>query len=219
MSAWSELPISEDKLPITVRLKGVRVRAWQGIPDITIDNADQVEILEAPPWDSELDLKNHTVEVALHDLSTGSSRVGISTSAIVVSVREDSGFIQRCTECRRVLREGVCAEHGPNDGNTDVRLRLVIDDGRSSVSLLTNKEATLSLLGMDESQLQDAVNDAGQVAFVQSLRGKMLGRKINASGRTIVDEQGAMLLADGASMVEEDAGLRATEIRAQWRVS
>ena len=195
------------------------MRAWQGIPDITIDNADQVEILEAPPWDSELDLKNHTVEVALHDLSTGSSRVGISTSAIVVSVREDSGFIQRCTECRRVLREGVCAEHGPNDGNTDVRLRLVIDDGRSSVSLLTNKEATLSLLGMDESQLQDAVNDAGQVAFVQSLRGKMLGRKINASGRTIVDEQGAMLLADSASMVEEDAGLRATEIRAQWRVS
>jgi hypothetical protein len=96
---------------------------------------------------------------------------------------------------------------------------LAIDDGRSSVSLLTNKEATLGLLGMDESQLQDAVNDAGQVAFVQSLRGKMLGRKISASGRTIVDEQGAMLLADGASLVEEDAGLRATEIRAQWRVA
>ncbi|MBT6845404.1 MAG: hypothetical protein HOA11_06605 [Euryarchaeota archaeon] len=219
MSAWNELPISEDKLPITVRLKGVRVRAWQGVPDITVDTTDQVEILDAPPWDNDLDLKNHTVEVALHDLSAGPSRVGISTSAIVVSVREDSGFIQRCTECRRVLREGACAEHGSNDGNTDVRLRLAIDDGRSSVSLLTNKEATLGLLGMDESQLQDAVNDAGQVAFVQSLRGKMLGRKISASGRTIVDEQGAMLLADGASLVEEDAGLRATEIRAQWRVA
>ena len=72
---------------------------------------------------------------------------------------------------------------------------------------------------MDESQLQEAVNESGQVAFVQSLRGKMLGRKVKASGRTIVDEQGAMLLADGASMVEEDAGLRATEIRAQWRVA
>ena len=52
-----------------------------------------------------------------------------------------------------------------------------------------------------------------------NLRSKLLGRTINASGRTIVDEQGAMLLADGASMVEEDAGLRATEIRAQWRVA
>jgi len=218
MSAWSELPITEDQLPLTVRLKGVRVRAWQGIPDITIDNIDQVEILDAPPWDSELDLKNHTVEVALHELSTGASRIGISTSAIVVSVREDSGFIQRCTECRRVLREGACADHGPNDGNNDIRLRLAIDNGRASVSLLTNKDATLSLLGMNESELQGAIDDAGQIAFVQSLREKMLGRKINASGRTIVDEQGAMLLADGASMIEEDAGLRATEIRAQWRV-
>ena len=72
---------------------------------------------------------------------------------------------------------------------------------------------------MNESELQGAIDDAGQVAFVQSLRGKMLGRKINASGRTIVDEQGAMLLADGASMIDEDAGLRATEIRAQWRVA
>mgnify|MGYP006085996095 FL=1 len=219
MSAWNELPITEDQLPLTVRLKGVRVRSWQGIPDITIDNADQVEILDAPPWDSELDLKNHVVEVPLHELSSGASRIGISTSAIVVSVREDSGFIQRCTECRRVLREGVCADHGANDGNSDIRLRLAIDNGRSSVSLLTNKDATLSLIGMNESELQDAINDAGQVAFVQSLRGKMLGRKINATGRTIVDEQGAMLLADGASMVEEDAGLRATEIRAQWRVA
>ena len=72
---------------------------------------------------------------------------------------------------------------------------------------------------MTESELQGAIDDVGQVAFVQSLREKMLGRKINASGRSIVDEQGAMLLADGASMVEEDAGLRATEIRAQWRVA
>ena len=46
----------------------------------------------------------------------------------------------------------------------------------------------------------------------------MLGKTINASGRTIVDEQGAMMLADHAAMVEEDAGLRATEIRAQWKV-
>jgi hypothetical protein len=58
----------------------------------------------------------------------------------------------------------------------------------------------------------------GQVAFVQSLRAKMLGKTINASGRTIVDEQGAMMLADHAAMVDEDAGLRATEIRAQWKV-
>ena len=219
MSAWSELPISEDQLPVTVRLKGVRVRAWQGIPDITVDTTDQVEILESTPWDDTLDLTNHTAEVELHDLANGSSRVGVSTSAIIVSVREDSGFILRCTECRRVLREGACAEHGPNNGNSDIRLRLVMDDGRSSVSLLTNKAATLELLGMDEDQMKVAVDEDGQMAFVQSLRSKLLGRMVKATGRTIVDEQGAMMLADGASSVEEDAGMRATELRAHWGVA
>jgi ssDNA-binding replication factor A large subunit len=219
MSAWSELPISEDQLPVTVRLKGVRVRAWQGIPDITVDTTDQVEILESTPWDDTLDLTNHTAEVELHDLANGSSRVGVSTSAIIVSVREDSGFILRCTECRRVLREGACAEHGPNNGNSDIRLRLVMDDGRSSVSLLTNKAATLELLGMDEDQMKVAVDEDGQMAFVQSLRSKLLGRMVKATGRTIVDEQGAMMLADGASIVEEDAGMRATELRAHWGVA
>ena len=219
MSAWSELPITDDKLPMTVRLKAVRVRAWQGIPDITVDTMDQVEILEETPWDDSLDLTNHTAEVDLHEMATGGSRVGVSTSAVVVSVREDSGFIQRCTECRRVLREGACAEHGPNDGNSDVRLRLVMDDGRSSVSLLTNKSATLGLIGMDEGQMKGAVDDEGQMAFVQSLRSLLLGRTIQASGRTIVDEQGAMMLADDATIIEEDAGMRATELRAHWGVS
>ncbi|MBT60779.1 MAG: hypothetical protein CMA63_04410 [Euryarchaeota archaeon] len=219
MSAWSELPITEDQLPVTVRLKGVRVRAWQGVPDITVDTIEQVEILDSPPWDSELDLSTHTAEVELNLLTTGASRVGISTTGTIVSVREDSGFIQRCTECRRVIRDGVCAEHGPNDGNNDVRLRLALDDGIASMSLLTNKDATLSLLGFTEESMRDSFNDLGQVAFVQSLRSKLLGRKVSASGRTIVDEQGAMMLADGAQLVEEDAGLRATELRAQWRVA
>ncbi|MDA7846068.1 hypothetical protein N9A87_03370 [Euryarchaeota archaeon] len=219
MSAWSELPITDDKLPMTVRLKGVRVRAWQGIPDVTVDTMDQVEMLDATPWDDSLDLSNHTAEVGLHELATGASRVGVSTSAILVSVREDSGFIQRCTECRRVLREGACAEHGPNDGNSDVRLRMVLDDGQSSMSLLTNKEATLGLLGMDEEQMKTAVDKDGQMAFVQSLRGLFLGRTVQATGRTIVDEQGAMMLADGATVVEEDAGMLATELRAHWGVA
>ena len=59
----------------------------------------------------------------------------------------------------------------------------------------------------------------GQLDFVQTLRSKMLGRKIRASGRTIVDEQGGMMLADSAEIVEEDAEMKATEIRAQWGVN
>ena len=218
MSAWEELPISESDLPVTIKVKGVRVRAWQGIPDITVDNASQVEILKSTPWDDSIDLSNHVVEVQLTELVNGSSRVGISTQGIVASVREDCGIIMRCTQCRRVLRDGNCSQHGDDEGNQDVRLRLVIDDGTSTASLLINKEASLNLLNMTEDKIKSEIDSDGQMEFVQRLRGKLLGQLVTASGRTIVDEQGAMLLADKAEIIEQDPGLLSTEIRAQWGV-
>ena len=56
ISVWDELPFSEGDLPITVQIKGARVRAWQGIPDITVDDANQLTVLERPPWDDGMDL-------------------------------------------------------------------------------------------------------------------------------------------------------------------
>ncbi|MCH1540036.1 MAG: hypothetical protein L7S56_01185 [Candidatus Poseidonia sp.] len=216
MSAWEELPISESDLPITVRLKAVRVRAWQGIPDVTVDQAAQLEILEKPPWDAELDLTNHAVEVSLPDMVSGASRVGLETTGFIISVREDSGLIRRCTECRRVLRDGACADHGANEGNEDVRLRLVVDDDGASAAVLVNKEATLKVLGLSLEQMHSAIEEHGDLGFVQQVRESLLGRRIKASGRSIVDDQGAMLLADGLEIIERDAQLRATELRALW---
>jgi ssDNA-binding replication factor A large subunit len=216
MSAWQELPIAEGDLPVTVRLKGVRIRAWQGIPDVTVDNADQVEILATPPWDEGIDLSNHSVEVSLTEMVSGPSRVGIETTGLVVSVRDDSGLIRRCTECRRVLRDGACADHGPNEGNEDVRLRLVVDHDGSTAAVLVNKEATLSALGMTYEALQGSVKDHGDAGFVQQVRELLLGRTVVVSGRSIVDEQGAMLLCDRLEAPASDSQLRATELRALW---
>ncbi len=85
------------------------------------------------------------------------------------------------------------------------------DDVSSDEENLTNP--------MTEEELGSEINSNGQLDFVQTLRSKMLGRNIRASGRTIVDEQGGMMLADSAEIVEEDAEMKATEIRAQWGVN
>ena len=170
------------------------------MPDITIDDASQIEVLAAPPWGEDLDLTDNLVEVKLSDLANGSSRVGISTTGYIVSVREDSGIIKRCSECRRVLRDGECATHGAQDGVEDVRFRMVLDDGSSTISLIINKEASESLMGMDQQSIGEFIQENGTMAFVQSLREKVLGREIITSGRTIVDTQGAMLLADKAEI-------------------
>ena len=124
----------------------------------------------------------------------------------------------RCTQCRRVLKDGNCAQHGDDSGNQDIRLRLVIDDGKATASLLINKEATLELLGISEKDIVSEIDSNGQMEFVQSLRNKLLGKQVMASGRAIVDEQGAMVLADKTELVELDPALIATEIRARWGV-
>ena len=163
-----------------------------------------------------MDLTNHSVEVPLAELAAGPSRVGIQTNGLVVSVREDSGFILRCTECRRVLRDGACFDHGPNEGNEDVRLRLVVDDDGATTAVLINKEASLNALGMDEATMKSSVEEHGDLGFVQVVRERMLGRSVVVGGRSIVDEQGAMILADDFAVVDQDAQMRASELRAQW---
>ena len=216
ISIWDALPFEETDLPVTMEIRGARVRAWQGIPDITVDNADQLTVLDTPPWDEGMDLANHSVDVALTEVVAGPSRVGIKTNGLLVSVRDDSGFIMRCTECRRVLRDGACFDHGANEGTEDIRLRLVVDNDGATAAVLVNKDATLAALEMTYEDMKSKVDELGESGFVQLVREKMLGRRINVSGRSIVDEQGAMILADGFEIEQHDAQLRATELRTQW---
>ena len=219
-SIWAEPPFDIDDTPVVSRVKGARVRAWQGIPDITIDDISQIEILAAAPWGDDVDLANNLVEVGLTDLTTGASRVGISTTGHVISIREDSGVISRCSECRRVLRNGECSLNTcvSYEGVSDVRLRMVLDDGVSTISLILNKQASESLVGMSHDEISQHVQDNGSMQFVQLLREKLLGRQLRASGRTIVDDQGAMLLSDDVEFLEIDSALEAAELRAKWGV-
>ena len=217
-SMWEEPPFDFESTPVVVRIKGARVRAWQGVPDITVDNSSQIEVLAAAPWGEDVDLANNFVSVELDELASGASRVGISTKGTIVSIREDSGIIYRCTECRRVLRDGECATHGSQDGNMDVRLRRVLDNCKSTISLIVNKSATESLLGMSQADISSNVSENGSMQFIQDLRERLLGRELLANGRTIVDEQGAMLLSDDVELLETDSVLAASELRSKWGV-
>lgn len=100
----------------------------------------------------------------------------------------------------------------------DVRLRMVLDDGNSTISLIVNKAASESLIQMDQESISKDIAENGTMSFVQSLRERLLGRQLKASGRTIVDEQGAMLLSDSVELIEIDSVLVAAELRAKWGV-
>ena len=214
LTAWCEIdPKQGDFLHLT----GSRVQYWQGSPDLVVDDAAQVTDLSDPPWDS-IDPEQHWVEADLTTVVTSGSRRGIRTNGTIVAVRRDSGIIERCPECRRVLRDGACIDHGPQRGVEDLRLRFVIDDGVSNASLLLAKDPSEAFLGMDQEAVREQVDKDGQDGFAAFLRERVLARRLSVRGRSIIDDQGAMLLADEVEQDETTSADAANEVMQRWEV-
>ncbi len=215
LTAWCEFDPTPGEF---IRIEGGRVQFWQGSPDLVVDNLEQVLDLSDPPWEK-IDPEGHWVEIGLSALVGGGSRRGISTSGTIVAVRRDSGIIERCPECRRVLRESACADHGAQRGVEDLRLRFVIDDGISNASLLLGREPAEAFLGMDMDGVKDEIAKTGRDGFVSYLRTRTLSRDMSVNGRTIVDEQGAMILSDSVELGSERPAESALAVMERWGVT
>jgi len=215
LTAWCEFDPNDGDY---IRIEKGRVQFWQGSPDLVIDEISQVAISEGEPW-QKIDPGNHWIDVNLSDLVVGGSRRGIETSGSIVAVRADSGIIQRCPECRRVLRDGTCSEHGEQNGEEDLRLRFVIDNGVSNASLLLARGASEDFLKKDMGEIKDQIGKDGSESFVSSLRSMTLSHPLTVRGRTIVDEQGAMILADSAEIERKDPIEAAGKVMEKWGVS
>jgi replication factor A1 len=217
LTAWSELPIDEGSLPLAVKLSNVRVRSWQGTPDLTVDRAQQVEILEAIPWD-EIDATSHSVEVDFSELLNGGSRSGVTSTATVISVQSGSGIIHRCPECKKAMRDGACRDHGPQVGVEDLRLRIIMDDGLSNGAVILGRASAEAFLGQTLEDVRKATESDNGEAFLADLRAQMLGRKHTFSGRAMIDAQGALLMADNFTIAETDLEKSANDVRERWGV-
>ena len=214
LTAWCEF---DPKPGDIIRIDGGRVQSWQGSPDLVIDNLDQVEILTETPWEK-IDPDNHWVDVDLDSLRKGGSRRGICTTGVIVAIMPGSGIIERCPECRTILRDGSCPEHGPQIGEEDLRLRFVLDSGVSNANLYMAREASESFLGMSMDEVKGEISSIGNEAFVSNLRGRVLSRKVVVNGRCVVDDRGAMVFADRMEVMEPKPAEEAEEVMQRWGV-
>ena len=92
----------------------------------------------------------------------------------------------------------------------------MVDKDGATTAVLVNKDASLRVLSMDDDAMKSYVEEHGDLGFVQRVRELMLGRTLHVEGRSIVDEQGAMILAEGVELDDQDAQMRASELRTQW---
>jgi replication factor A1 len=217
LTAWSELPIDEGSLPLAIRLSNVRVRSWQGTPDLTVDRIEQAEILDTIPWEA-IDASTHSVEVNFSELLSGGSRSGVTSTATVISVQSGSGIIHRCPECNKAMRDGACRDHGPQAGKEDLRLRIILDDGQTNGALILGRVSAEAFLGQTMADVQAATKDDGGEAFLADLRSRMLGRQHTFTGRAMIDPQGALLMADSFSLTDLNLEELANEVRERWGV-
>ena len=214
LTAWCEF---DPKPGDTIRIEGGRVQSWQGSPDLVIDNLEQTESLSETPW-KKIDPENHWIDVDLTTITEGGSRRGIATSGVIVAINSGSGIIERCPECRRMLRDGSCSEHGPQRGDEDLRLRFVLDNGISNVNLYMGREASERFLGMSMEDVKDEISSIGNDAFVSNLRNQVLSRKVIVHGFCRVDDQGAMVFADRMEVMSPKPAEEAEEVMQRWGV-
>jgi replication factor A1 len=106
----------------------------------------------------------------------------------LVDIQDGSGLIKRCPEegCTRVLQNGRCNEHGEGDGEYDLRIKGVLDDGDEVHELIFNKEATEDLTGIELEEAIEMAKDALDTeVVVEDMRGSILGQYYRVRGPTL----------------------------------
>ena len=103
----------------------------------------------------------------------------------LVDIQSGSGLIKRCPEddCTRVLQNGRCSEHGQVEGEFDLRIKGVLDDGETVTEVIFDREATKNLTGMGLEEAKDMAMDALDTTVVaEEMADDVLGRYYRVTG-------------------------------------
>ncbi|QCC58417.1 replication factor A [Natrinema thermotolerans] len=170
--AKSDLPALEEGT--VYELRNVVTDEYQGRYSVKLNSTTVIEELE-----EDLEVGNDTSEVegALVDMQSG------------------SGLIKRCPEegCTRVLQNGRCNEHGEGEGEFDLRIKAVVDDGIDAHEVIFDKDATENLTGLSLEEAKEMAMDALDTTIVaDEIREDIVGTYYRIEGPTF----GRYVLAD-----------------------
>ncbi|WP_336325270.1 replication factor A [Halovenus sp. HT40] len=153
-----------------------------------------------------------TIEQLDEELEVGEDAVEIEGA--LVDIQADSGLIKRCPEedCTRVLQNGRCSEHGEVEGEFDLRIKAVIDDGTDVHEVIFDRELTEDLTGISLDEAQEMAMDALDTSVVaDEMHEKILGRYYRITGPTY----GRYVLADEVTRAQGEVDPDAVLIKAR----
>ncbi|MFC7047165.1 replication factor A [Halobacteriaceae archaeon GCM10025711] len=192
-TAWktSDLPdLEEGKV---YSLKNVVTDEYQGRYSVKLNKTTQIEEL-----DEDLEVGDNEAEV----------------EGALVDIQSGSGLIKRCPEedCTRVLQNGRCSEHGEVEGEFDLRIKGVLDDGVDVHEVIFNQEATEELTGITLEEAKDMAMDALDTTIVaDEMKTTTLGRYYRVAGPTL----GRYVLANEMEELDAPGDAEAVLIKAR----
>jgi replication factor A1 len=141
-----------------------------------------------------------TIEAVDEDIEVGDDAAEVEGA--LVDIQSGSGLIKRCPDedCTRVLQNGRCSEHGEVDGEFDLRIKGVLDDGTEVHEVIFDQEATEELTGIGLDEAQEMAMDALDTeVVVEEMRETVLGRYYRVAGPTL----GRYVLADDIETLDD----------------
>ena len=167
------------------------------LPELTEGQAYELSNVVTDEYEGSYSVKlNRTTGITEIDEEIEVGDNADTVEGALVDIQSGSGLIKRCPEddCTRVLQNGRCSEHGQVEGEFDLRIKGVLDDGETVTEVIFDREATEELTGMALEEAKDMAMDALDTTVVaEEMADDVLGRYYRVTGPTfgryvLVDE-------------------------------
>jgi replication factor A1 len=156
-TAWAKSDLDTIEEGSVYHLNNVVTGEYQGRYSVKLNANTEIE-----PANEEIEVGDNTTEI----------------EGALVDIQSGSGLIKRCPreDCARVLQNGRCSEHGEVEGEFDLRVKAVLDDGHAVQEVIFNQEMTEDLADITLAEAKDRAMDALDTTVVgDDIRADILG--------------------------------------------
>jgi replication factor A1 len=195
-TAWSDFKLEQGEV---VKVSRGTVKAWRGIPQLSFDERGEViRIKEKFPSAEEL---RKTGVRMIAEIAAKGGAVDATVRGVLIEVRDGSGLIMRCQECKRALQKGMCKIHGRVDGYPDLRVKAILDDGSGAVGVVMNRELSEKLLDTTLDESMQKAKEKMNFDIVKDEMDELLTLKVlTVSGLVTADQYGLSMIAKEAQL-------------------
>jgi replication factor A1 len=202
-TAWEPHEAIENGEP--VRVENAYVREYRGVPEVNVSEYSTVT-----PLDRDVDVGEDATQVSIAEAIAAGGMYDVELVGDVLAVRDGSGLIERCPECNRIVQNGQCRSHGDVEGEDDLRVKAILDDGTATVTVVLDRELTEDVYDGTLADAKEQARDAMDKEVVaEEVRENIVGFEYRVRGHFSVDDYGANCDATGFDRTEDDPVERA----------